>query len=445
MKNVLKTVLIVTIFVGLVACWTPPDNVQPSKTIGVQGGTLSSADGNMTLEIPAGTFSDPTTVSLEPVTNPNAPWGTGNGWRLNGLEVQFKAIKVKLKYPDDFPAEWLGVAIQDTSGAWLGFRHAIVDETTKTISVTLPAQTPPASVQGLDTRVLRRGFSKNNIFTFSSLFVTPQHQSVKVKATQDFLLQVCDLLDKSNPNDDLAPLLPELSNCFQIKPENSPQTWTVNGIKNGNLSSVGAIIGDPVGATYTAPATVPSNNPVQVGVTIHPQGTKTVIAFTNVNITGAGYKVVGNYTSSAYQVCGIGPVVANLSDHVEFKLIPSQTTGSAFRVEDIQNQASIQTNFRLTAAALPGDVVKQDSPADVLNMTQGEVTVNGDEIAVYLPGKATGSACTFTRAGNSTTDPGGMFDTATFFNFKPAAFVNGTQTVSTPYPYGEWVYTITQL
>ena len=63
MKNVLKTVLIVTIFVGLVACWTPPDNVQPSKTIGVQGGTLSSADGNMTLEIPAGTFSDPTTAN----------------------------------------------------------------------------------------------------------------------------------------------------------------------------------------------------------------------------------------------------------------------------------------------------------------------------------------------------------------------------------------------
>ncbi len=448
MKNVFQTVLLVTVLVALVACWTPPDNVQPTKTIGAEGGTLLSADGSVTLEIPAGTFSNPTLVSLEPVTNPNAPWGKGSGWRLGGLEVQLKAIKVKFKNPDDVPAAWLGVAIQDPSGAWLGFRHVLVDETTKTISVTLPAQTLPASATGLNARVLRRGFSKNDIFVFSNLFVTPVHASVKVKATRDFVLQACDLLNISNPNDDLDPLVPELSNCFQIKPENNPQTWTVNGINNGD-SSVGKIIGDPVGATYTAPATVPPDNPVQVAVTIHPKGTKTLIAFASVNITGAGYKVVGNYTSSAYTVCGIGPVVADLSDHVEFNLIPSLSAKDEFTVEDIQNQASIQTNFRLTAAALPGDVVKQNSPADVLNMnmTQAAATVSGDEIGMALEGKGTGSACTFTTmGGNSVTDPGGMFDTAVFLNFKPGAFVNGTQTVKgSPYPLGEWVYTITEL
>lgn len=73
MKNVFQTILVLSLLTALVACGTSSENPQVSKIIGAEGGTLSSADGAITLHIPAGTFASSTTVSVEPTTTSDAP------------------------------------------------------------------------------------------------------------------------------------------------------------------------------------------------------------------------------------------------------------------------------------------------------------------------------------------------------------------------------------
>ncbi len=165
MKNILQKLLIVSLLTALVACpTTPPTTKTPftsapgtvtgapvTKTIDSTGGTLSSSDGSITIGILAGTFSSATEVSVQTVINPVAPWGAGTGFRFAGLTRQLKPVTVKLKYLGDPPKDALGVAIQDTLGAWRGFKQLTTDETTKTINVTLSPNTKSrVSTRALD-------------------------------------------------------------------------------------------------------------------------------------------------------------------------------------------------------------------------------------------------------------------------------------------------------
>ena len=131
MKNVFQIILVLSLLTGLVACGTSPENLQVSKIIGAEGGTLTSADGAITLNISAGTFASPTTVSVEPTTSSDALWGEANGWRLNGLGIQMKAVDIKFKYSDESPIEWSSVALQNESKAWFGFSNRIVNKSEK--------------------------------------------------------------------------------------------------------------------------------------------------------------------------------------------------------------------------------------------------------------------------------------------------------------------------
>ncbi len=456
MQNVFQKIFIAFTLTALVACPTevkPPTPKPPfvsppgtvtgtpvTKTIDATGGTLSSVDGNITLEIPAGTFSSATQVSVQPVTNPNAPWGEGTGFRLN-LENQLKPVTVKLKYADNPPAEWIGIAVQDTLGAWRGFRHPIMDESTKTMNVTLNPDTK--------TRASTRKFSKTDIFAFSHVHVIPEKTSVKVNATKDFTLELCNLIDKTDPNEDLSPLVkPEPSDCERIKPENAPQTWTVNGVPNGNTTS-GKIIADPIGATFTAPVSVPSSNPVQVAVAVHPGGTKTLIAFAKVTILGTGFKVVGDFTSVGYPVCPGFIGIADMTDHVEFVLAQTgSNTNFPYLVESIQNQVSENRNFRASEYAA-GGTVTQNSLSEVLNAIDGngEFKSTFETLSVTLKGVSWTGGCTVKYPEITFNYPAGdTVPSNASFEFKTNTFVNNTQKVKgdDSSGFGSWEFTITR-
>src|SRR4051812_31198421 len=59
-----------------------------SKAIGVEGGTITSPDGNVQLNIPAGALSKTTIITIQPVTN-EIPGGMGHAYRFSPDGTQF--------------------------------------------------------------------------------------------------------------------------------------------------------------------------------------------------------------------------------------------------------------------------------------------------------------------------------------------------------------------
>jgi hypothetical protein len=72
-----------------------------SKSIGPAGGTLSSADGTMTLRFPAGALNKETLVTAQPVEN-TAFGGAGVGYEFGSHGSQFqKPVTLGIAYQDD--------------------------------------------------------------------------------------------------------------------------------------------------------------------------------------------------------------------------------------------------------------------------------------------------------------------------------------------------------
>lgn len=53
-----------------------------SKTIGAEGGSLSSTDGRITVTIPAGALANDTQIAIQPISN-TASGGLGAAYRLS--------------------------------------------------------------------------------------------------------------------------------------------------------------------------------------------------------------------------------------------------------------------------------------------------------------------------------------------------------------------------
>ncbi len=272
MKTVFQNLLIVSLLTALVACGTPPENLQASKIIGAEGGTLSSTDGTITLNIPPGTFASPTTVSVEPTITSDAPWGEANGWRLNGLGIQMKAVGITFKYSDELPIEWLSVAIQDESKAWFGFGSTIVNRSEKTLSITLPAQTRPGSIAELDSRVQVRDTTEKKIYIYRDFVFKPLKATVKVKAVLKMTLEICRP-KYSTDNSKLISIDSIEKDCIPTLSSVFPVRQYVNEIEFGN-STVGAIVtvidanDDGESYEYIAPPKVPSPNPAKISMNV---------------------------------------------------------------------------------------------------------------------------------------------------------------------------------
>ncbi len=225
------------------------------------GGTLTSADGRLTVEIPAGALAVAQTLSLQPIMN-KGPSAVGHAYRLGPDGQTFAApVKVTFKYTadelDGSEAAALGVAYQDKEGRWQSFKTVSRDEAAQTVSVQTTHFTDFSLYPGWKL--------------MPSVASTPPRQYVALA------VMICSAPD---PGSD------ELTNLrYTCAPDPeffTVQEWAVNGIRNGN-SEVGTITGSVVSglAQYLAPAKAPAANPVTVSASLtNKAGRKTLLTAT---------------------------------------------------------------------------------------------------------------------------------------------------------------------
>ncbi|MDQ6683745.1 MAG: hypothetical protein M3Z16_01345, partial [Pseudomonadota bacterium] len=109
------------------------------KMVPTAGDTVVSADGRLTIEIPAGALAAPTMISIQPLSN-QSPGGLGTAYRLGPDGITFTS-PVKLTFTPasgdlrgtELPA--LRVAWQSADGHWNSIKAVKRDDTAKTVSV----------------------------------------------------------------------------------------------------------------------------------------------------------------------------------------------------------------------------------------------------------------------------------------------------------------------
>ncbi|WP_298715741.1 hypothetical protein [Chitinophaga sp.] len=116
----------------------PDGTPAASAVIGAAGGTLSSADGQLKITIPAGAFTADQTVSIERIASQN-PLGVGRGYRLKPEGVRFtKPVSLTFQYfrADSiaYPPEAMRIAYQDAKGVWMA-KPATVNTDNRTATV----------------------------------------------------------------------------------------------------------------------------------------------------------------------------------------------------------------------------------------------------------------------------------------------------------------------
>ncbi|WP_199121000.1 hypothetical protein [Pedobacter sp. ASV28] len=208
-----------------------------TKVIGPAGGSISSADGNISIEIPAGTVTGDTPFSIQPIEK-TLDQSTGTAFRLGPENITFqKDLKITFKYSDEdlegSAEDYLYLTYQDKEGHFYRQMKTDIDKANKTLFV--------------NTRHFSDWYIER-VFTVAA-------NRMKLSAGQQ-----ADILLFYNDTDPYGQVV--VSN-EKIKDE----TWFINGpgtvTKTVNNKSFNL-----VGATYKAPASIVSPTTVAVGAQI---------------------------------------------------------------------------------------------------------------------------------------------------------------------------------
>lgn len=237
-----------------------PTGDKVSQSIGPGGGVIRTADGNVSLTIPAGALSQPTTISLQPIQN-KALLGIGPAYEFSPDGLKFaKPAQLEVKYApgslDGTSPEAIGIAFQDEKRVWQG-KMAKVNPTEGTFTASVPH------------------FSSWAFFKYYSLIPESKHLAPTEQQKLEVLYVRYSELDPdwerlpSNGQDDdlIAPLvLPQLLKASQVK------NWLVNGQNmNGGFDETTGmltVLDEGAAAQYKAPSKLPpaSHNPIAVSV-----------------------------------------------------------------------------------------------------------------------------------------------------------------------------------
>lgn len=233
-----------------------PTGSMTTEEIGPSGGQIQSADGLLTITIPAGALNTNTTIGIQPISN-TAPQGIGTGYRLTPEGTTFSTpVTLSIKYnPDSLAntaADFLWIASQKSDGSWGGYRTSAVDINAKTVSV----QTTH--------------FSDWVIGSFIEMSLSPSAGSVKVGNSLGLSISG---FNGDYDDEEIMPLAPVNQSTDKLASRLGYFTingWTLNGASapaSGNAGSLQVAAGSR-SATYTAPGQVPSQNPVAVSVSL---------------------------------------------------------------------------------------------------------------------------------------------------------------------------------
>ncbi|WP_109698127.1 hypothetical protein [Chitinophaga deserti] len=110
-----------------------------TQTVGVEGGVLSSADGNIEIVIPAGALDSDTEIGIQPLHN-TAISGIGNSYRLTPHGKSFKKpVTVRFNYAKYLSrlsnSDGIEIATQNEKGQWICPGGTLNDKNGKVISV----------------------------------------------------------------------------------------------------------------------------------------------------------------------------------------------------------------------------------------------------------------------------------------------------------------------
>lgn len=343
--------LAAALLLGLLgACSSGPRPVEPeptprgtptgdpvTATIGPEGGSLASADGVLTLEVPPGTVEAPTEFGIQPITN--TARGLGSGYRLTPEGRTFpKPVKLTFRYAEEelegARPEGLGLAFQDGKGVWWAHLGSTVDPVTRTLTVET------------------RHFSDWVRKTFW-VFI-PEEARLKVRESIGLMVIACVLEQYAGPVPEfdeeelLAPLIPKDREF--CGPSVRTGRWAVNGVPGGNSAYGTVTPSQPSSrATYTAPAQVPSPNPVTVTADMTWEERNVTKRFTSritIYDALAQVHVIGSFSYVGYPI-NVG-ILADVQDRFEADLwLSSEPNGSGSYVGSMQNTPSTEANVRL--------------------------------------------------------------------------------------------------
>lgn len=236
-----------------------------SKTIGPAGGTLSSADGTMTLRFPAGALSKETLITAQPVEN-TAFGGAGLGYELSPHGTKFaKPVTLSWTYKDSdlrgSSPEALGIAYQDDKGIWQGRDNLVVNAEQHRVIAPLYHFSRYSFYENFWMEPMEKTLAPNEVIELKVLY-QENHTDAGGTGTEHDTLET-----NASIEDMLSPLaLPE-----QLLKEDQVKNWQINGqtIVDKPDSPIG-FMGYNKGKSvyYKAPAKAPEKNPVAVSVEV---------------------------------------------------------------------------------------------------------------------------------------------------------------------------------
>jgi hypothetical protein len=220
-----------------------------SATIGATGGTVTSSDGRVTVNFPAGALSADATISVQPISN-LAHGGIGLAYRMTGAETFQQPVSLVFTFTDEDLAgtapEFLDVAFQNPEGFWQLVDSVTVDAEAKTITATTTHFTD---------------------YSFVAKFrIIPSAARVKVDEGKQFHIERTHPL-VAGSGKKLPTLLFGWSPIGVTHAARVVSEWGVNGSAGGN-STVGTIYADIDRGGYGAPSKKPTPATVTVSARV---------------------------------------------------------------------------------------------------------------------------------------------------------------------------------
>lgn len=264
-----------------------PEGAVVQKSIGPAGGTITSADGKISLSIPAGAVAAPTNFSIQPISN-TVPLGAGPSFRLLPDNVAFsKPATITLTYNDAIldgrEEEALDIAYQDNRGTWRALNKTVQDTTAHTLTV---------QTTGLHD------------YSITGYFLLRPLQSTLMAGESTRILVERVSVPTTEEQGDETPL----GHANQYTNEAGFEKWEITG--PGNIDDFLKVVVD-----YTAPSTITEASETEIRVTLKNMRrpsrlvNKKILLRRKIHIVKENY-MAGTYDGQPFSCVGVSVLIS---------------------------------------------------------------------------------------------------------------------------------------
>lgn len=237
-----------------------------SKKTGPDGGSLKSADGALTITVPAGALTALTEVGIEPITS-TCDGSIGHGWRLTSHGKGFaKPVTLTMSYigqKDSVSlADALGMAYQDDQGVWRFIGATSVNKSSRTLTARTSHFSDWISLQWM------------TLFPVSGILHEGESIALEARTYIPIGVEVDDLL--------FVPLVPDYEDGY---PVGEPQRLNPKYVRKWSLAGPGTLTPKSTEALYKAPASVQNTQTVAVSLELNMKAEQAILV-ANLTIVG---------------------------------------------------------------------------------------------------------------------------------------------------------------